>query len=147
SCGYCTNEGVYGRKWNALPAEQVAEETCDLVTRYDLELLWIVDDNFLVDRDRAVEIAERIVKRGTQFKWSIQASTNLVCRLTDDELRLLHRAGLTQVAQGAESGSPHVLHLMNKDFQKLDTIYTAAEKLSAAGIRPSFNMIFGYPGE
>ena len=147
NCGYCTNEGVYGRKWNALPAAQVAEETCDLVSRYGLELLWIVDDNFLVDRERAVEIAEHIVRRGTRFTWSIQASTNLVSRMTHEELCLLHRAGLTQVAQGAESGSPHVLHLMNKDFQKIDTIYTAAEKLSNAGIRPSFNMIFGYPGE
>jgi radical SAM superfamily enzyme YgiQ (UPF0313 family) len=147
NCGYCTNEGVYGRKWNALPGEQVAEETCDLVSRYGLELLWIVDDNFLVDRERAVSIAENIVRRGVKFKWSVQASTNLVSRMTHEELSLLHRAGLTQVAQGAESGSPHVLHLMNKDFQKIDTIYTAAEKLSRAGIRPSFNMIFGYPGE
>lgn len=147
NCGYCTNDGVYGRKWNALPAEQVAEETCDLVSRYGLELLWIVDDNFLVDRERAVSIAEHIVRRGVAFRWSIQASTNLVCRLSSEELSLLRRAGLTQVAQGAESGSPHVLHLMNKDFQKIDTIYAAAEKLSNAGIRPSFNMIFGYPGE
>jgi len=147
NCGYCTNEGVYGRKWNALPAEQVAEETCDLVTRYGLELLWIVDDNFLVDRERAVGIAEGIVRKGVQFKWSVQASTNLVGRMTHDELLLLRRAGLTQVAQGADSGSQKVLHLMNKDFQKIDTIYQAAEKLSRAGIRPSFNMIFGFPGE
>lgn len=147
SCSYCTNEGVYGRKWNALPAEQVAEETCDLVSRYGLELLWIVDDNFMVDRERAVGIAEEIVRRGVQFKWSVQASTNLVSRMTHEELVLLRRAGLTQVAQGAESGSQKVLHLMNKDFQKIETIYIAAEKLSRAGIRPSFNMIFGYPGE
>jgi anaerobic magnesium-protoporphyrin IX monomethyl ester cyclase len=147
NCGYCTNEGVYGRKWNALSPEQVGEETCDLVTRYGLELLWIVDDNFLVDRERAVGIAENIVRRGVQFKWSVQASTNLVCRMTHEELTLLRRAGLTQVAQGADSGSPKVLRLMNKDFQKVDTIYAAAEKLTQAGIRPSFNMIFGYPGE
>jgi radical SAM superfamily enzyme YgiQ (UPF0313 family) len=147
NCGYCTNEGVYGRKWNALPPEQVAEETCDLVKRYGLELLWIVDDNFLVDLDRAVEIAEQIVRRGVKFKWSVQSSTNLVSRLTHEELVLLRRAGLSQVAQGAESGSQKVLHLMNKDFQKIETIYTAAEKLSNAGIRPSFNMIFGFPGE
>ena len=147
NCGYCTNEGVYGRKWNALPAEQVAEETCELVSTYGLELLWIVDDNFLVDRERAVGIAEGIVRRGVKFKWSVQATTNLVGRMTHDELLLLRRAGLTQVAQGAESGSQKVLNLMNKDFQKIDTIYTAAEKLSAAGIRPSFNMIFGFPGE
>lgn len=146
-CGYCTNVGVYGKKWNAIPAEQVVDEVSDLVQRYRLSLLWVVDDNFLVDRERALEIAEGLVRRNLQFEWSIQATTNLVARLTVDELKLLRRAGLRQVSQGADSGSLEVLHLMNKHFQKLDTIYTAAAKLSEAGIRPSFNMIFGYPGE
>ena len=147
NCAYCTNEGVYGRKWNALDPGQVVEETTDLVTRYGLSLLWIVDDNFLVDRERPVAIAEGLVRSGVKFEWSIQASTNLVERLTVEELKLLRRAGLTQVSQGADSGSPKVLHLMNKDFQKVETIYEAARKLSQAGIRPSFNMIFGFPGE
>ncbi len=147
NCAYCTNDGLYGRKWNALEADQVVEEVSDLVSRYRLRLLWVVDDNFLVDRDRAVNIAEGLIRTGVQFEWSIQASTNLVTRLTVEELKLLRRAGLTQVAQGADSGSKKILHLMNKDFQKLETIYDAAEKLSQAGIRPSFNMIFGFPGE
>ena len=146
-CAYCTNAGVYGRKWNALEAEQVVEETTDLVRRYNLQLLWIVDDNFLVDLDRAVAIAEGLVRRGVKFDWSIQATTNLVARLSVDELKLLRRAGLSQVAQGADSGSPHVMRLMNKNFQSLETIHTAAAKLTAAGIRPSFNIIFGFPGE
>jgi radical SAM superfamily enzyme YgiQ (UPF0313 family) len=147
NCSYCTNDAVYGRKWNGLDPEQVAEETCDLVTRYGLELLWIVDDNFLVDKQRALAIAEGILARGTKFKWSIQGSTNLVCRFTVEELKLLRRSGLSQVAQGADSGSPKVMKLMSKTFQSLDTIYGAADKLSQAGIRPSFNMIFGFPGE
>src|SRR5579864_828776 len=99
NCGYCTNDAVYGRKWNAIDAQQVVEETTDLVSRYGLQLLWIVDDNFLVDRDRAVEIAEGLVRKGVAFDWSIQATTNLVCRLTVEELKLLKRAGLSQVAQ------------------------------------------------
>lgn len=147
NCAYCTNEGLYGRKWNALEAEQVVEEVSDLVSRYSLRLLWVVDDNFLVDRERAVKIAEGLIRTGVKFDWSIQASTNLVTRLTVEELKLLRRAGLSQVAQGAESGSQKVLHLMNKDFQKLETIYEAADVLTQAGIRPSFNMIFGFPGE
>ena len=93
NCAYCTNAGVYGRKWNALPAEQVAAETTDVVTRYGLSLLWIVDDNFLVDRERALGIAEGIVRTGVKFDWSIQASTNLVTRLSVDELKLLRRSG------------------------------------------------------
>jgi radical SAM superfamily enzyme YgiQ (UPF0313 family) len=39
------------------------------------------------------------------------------------------------------------MRLMKKDFQKLDNIYDAAGRLTEAGIRPSFNMIFGFPGE
>jgi radical SAM superfamily enzyme YgiQ (UPF0313 family) len=147
NCGYCTNDGVYGRKWNALDAEQVVEETTDLVSRYGLQLLWIVDDNFLVDRDRAVAIAEGLVRKGVKFDWSIQSSTNLVCRLSVEELKLLKRAGLSQVSQGADTGSPKIMKLMDKTFQKLETIHEAASRLSDAGIRPSFNMIFGYPGE
>ena len=147
NCGYCTNDGVYGRKWNALEPAQVVEETTELVSRNNLELLWIVDDNFLIDRERAVGIAEGLVKRGVYFDWSIQASTNLVIRLSVEELKLLRRSGLTQMSQGADTGSPRMMHLMNKDFQDLDCIYQAAEKLTAAGIRPSFNLIFGYPGE
>ena len=147
NCAYCTNEGVYGRKWNGLEPERVVEEMTDLVSRYRLSLLWVVDDNFLVDRERALKIAEGLARSGVKFDWSIQASTNLVTRFTVEELRVLRRGGLSQVAHGAESGSPKVLHAMNKDFQRIETIYEAADKLSQAGIRPSFNMIFGFPGE
>lgn len=147
NCAYCTNEGVYGRQWNALPAGQVVAEMTELVTRYRLELLWVVDDNFLVDRPRAVAIAEGLVRSGVKFRWSIQASTNLVTRLDDNELKLLRESGLQQICHGAESASPKVLKLMDKSFQKIDTMYLAAEKCLKAGIRPSFNIIFGFPGE
>ncbi len=117
NCAYCTNAGVYGRKWNALPAEQFVEETVDLSRRYGLEMLWVVDDNFLVDLDRARAISEGLVRAGSQFKWSIQATTNLTARLSLEDLKLLHKAGLHQICQGAESGSRKVWKAMNKDFQ------------------------------
>jgi anaerobic magnesium-protoporphyrin IX monomethyl ester cyclase len=147
NCSYCTNAGVYGRKWNALPPEQFVQETVDLTRRYGLELLWVVDDNFLVDLDRARLIAEGLVREGAQFRWSIQATTNLTSRLSISDLKLLRRAGLQQICHGAESGSPKMLKLMNKGFQNFDTIYETARRCLAADIRPSFNIIFAYPGE
>jgi radical SAM superfamily enzyme YgiQ (UPF0313 family) len=147
NCSYCTNAGVYGRQWNALPAEQFVAETVELTERYRLELLWVVDDNFLVDLDRARLIADGLVRAGARFNWSIQATTNLTARLSLDDLKLLRRAGLQQVCQGAESGSKEVLKLMNKGFQDFETIYQSAERCLQAGIRPSFNIIFAYPGE
>ena len=147
NCSYCTNAGVYGRQWNALPAEQVVEETFDLATRYRLEMLWVVDDNFMVDIERALKIAEGLVRVGARFRWSIQATTNLTARLCEDELRLMRRAGLHQICQGVDSASPKILSLMNKTFQDFESIYQSAERCLTAGIRPSFNIIFGYPGE
>lgn len=146
-CAYCTNAGVYGRKWNALPPEQFVEETVDLTSRYNLEMLWVVDDNFLVDLDRARLIGEGLVRAGANFKWSIQATTNLVARLSLEDLKLMRRAGLQQICQGAESGSEKVWKLMNKNFQEFDSIYQSAERCLKADIRPSFNIIFAFPGE
>jgi len=147
NCAYCTNAGVYGRKWNALPAEQFVEETVDLSRRYSLEMLWIVDDNFLVDLDRARAIAEGLVRENSHYQWSIQATTNLTSRLTLEDLKLLRRAGLHQICQGAESGSHAVLKLMNKGWQDFESIYESAARCLQAGIRPSFNIIFAFPGE
>jgi radical SAM superfamily enzyme YgiQ (UPF0313 family) len=129
------------------PPEQVVEETFDLSSRYGLEMLWIVDDNFLVDQERALAIAEGLVRVGASFRWSIQATTNLTARLSVDELRLLRRAGLHQICQGVDSASPKILRLMNKTFQDFDSIYLSAQRCVEAGIRPSFNIIFAYPGE
>lgn len=146
-CAYCTNAGVYGRKWNALPVQQVVEETIDLTRRYRLELLWMADDNFLVDIERALQIAEGLIRSGANFKWSIQATTNLTARLDVEELRLLRRSGLHQICQGIETASPAVMRLMNKGFQDLDSIYQSIDRCVKAGVIPSFNIIFGFPGE
>ena len=40
-----------------------------------------------------------------------------------------------------------VLKLMNKDFQDFESIYETANRCLQADIRPSFNIIFAFPGE
>ena len=147
NCSYCTNAAVYGRKWNALPVDQVVEETMELTRRYRLELLWMADDNFLVDLERALKIAEGLVRAGAKFKWSVQATTNLTARLSVEELSLLRRSGMHQVCQGIETASPTVMKHMNKDFQVLADIYESTERCLRANVIPSFNIIFGHPGE
>jgi anaerobic magnesium-protoporphyrin IX monomethyl ester cyclase len=119
----------------------------ELARRYRLELLWMADDNFLVDLDRSLKIAEGLVRAGSTFKWSVQATTNLTARLSIDELTLLRRSGLHQICQGIETASPTVMKLMNKDLQILGDIYQSTERCIRAGVIPSFNIIFGFPGE
>jgi radical SAM superfamily enzyme YgiQ (UPF0313 family) len=147
NCAYCTNAGVYGRKWNALLPDQFVSETVDLSRRYALEMIWVVDDNFLVDMDRARVIADGLVRERSHYTWSIQATSNVVARLTPEDLRMLKRAGLSQICQGVDSGSPTVLKAMHKDWQDFESIYESAARCLEAGIRPSFNIIFAFPGE
>ena len=116
------------------------EETVDLTRRYKLEMLGVVDDNFKVDLDRARGIAEGLARAGSQFKWSIQATTNMVARLSREDLKLLHRAGLHQICQGVDSGSTNMLQLMGKTFQDFNQIYESAARCLSAAIRPSFNI-------
>ena len=53
--------------------KQFAKETVELTRRYRLEMLWVVDDNFLVDLDRARHIAEGLGASG--FRFSVEYSS------------------------------------------------------------------------
>jgi anaerobic magnesium-protoporphyrin IX monomethyl ester cyclase len=145
-CSYCSNASVYGRNWKPLEAERTVAEMCDLASRYSLDVIDIIDDNYLVRRDRAVEIADKLLSRGASFSYFIQTRTDQIDRLSDDELRLLRRSGLKRIFFGIESGSKNVLKTVNKRLD-LETAYRTAERCYAAGVEASFNLIFGLPGE
>jgi radical SAM superfamily enzyme YgiQ (UPF0313 family) len=48
---------------------------------------------------------------------------------------------------GTESASERVLEWMNKKHQRIDEMFETARKSEKAGIRVTFNLILGYPGE
>ncbi len=145
-CSYCSNASVYGRNWKPLHADQTVDEMAELASRYSLDVIDIIDDNYLVRRDRATEIAEKLLLKGTRFEYFIQTRTDQIDRLSDGELRLLRRSGLKRIFFGIESGSKRVLKTVNKRLD-LETAYRTAERCHAAGVEASFNLIFGLPGE
>jgi hypothetical protein len=49
----------------------------------------LLDSNFLVDVRRALAIAKGILKSSVRFQWSFQASTDLLCRMSDEEVQTL----------------------------------------------------------
>lgn len=147
ACNYCTDMIFYNRRFNAHSADHAAEEMCDLARRFRLDEISLVDSNFLVDVRRAIAIAHGILERGAKFRWTFQASTDLLCRMSEEEIRLLAASGVTHIGFGTESASPEVLRRMNKQHQHIPEIREAARKCAQAGIRVTFNLIFGFPGE
>jgi radical SAM superfamily enzyme YgiQ (UPF0313 family) len=147
ACNYCTDMVFYKRRFNALSPERVVGELAALVVRYRIEEVALLDSNFPVDIHRALEIADGIVESGVRFRWTFQASTDFLCRMSEDEVRLLGRSGVSHMGFGTESTSEDVLKLMNKRHQRVDEMFETARKAQVGGIRVTFNLIFGYPGE
>jgi radical SAM superfamily enzyme YgiQ (UPF0313 family) len=137
----------YNRRFNPYDVERVVREVTALVRRHRLDEVALVDSNFLVDVHRAVDIARGFLDSGTKFSWTFQASTDLLCRMSDREVELLGASGVSHIGFGTESASPEVLGWMNKRHQRVADISEAARKCAKAGIRVTLNLIFGYPGE
>ena len=145
-CSYCSNASVYGRNWKPLEAATAVGEMAELARRYRLEVVDIIDDNYLVRRDRALEIAEGLLRDAPRFAYYMQTRTDQMDRLSDGELALLARSGLRRIFFGLESGSARVMRSVNKRLD-LETAYRTAARCARVGIRPSFNLIFGLPAE
>ena len=112
-----------------------------------LDEIALVDSNFLVDTRRATALASGFIESGVRFRWTFQASTDLLCRLTDEEVCHLAQSGVSHIGFGTESASLEILRKMHKSHQKIDDMFEAARKCRDAGIRVTYNLILGYPGE
>jgi anaerobic magnesium-protoporphyrin IX monomethyl ester cyclase len=146
-CSYCTDAVFYNRRFNAYGARRVAEEIAELTRRFRLRKIALVDSNFLVNTRRAVDIARGLIETGTRVEWTFQASTDLLCRMTDADVEALGESGVSHIGFGTESASEPVLLKMNKLHQRVGDMYETARKCKRAQIRVTYNLILGYPGE
>jgi anaerobic magnesium-protoporphyrin IX monomethyl ester cyclase len=147
ACNYCTDQVFYNRRFNAYSAARVVREVTELVARYRIHEVALFDSNFPVNVKRAMEIARGFLDTKLRFRWTFQASTDFICRMSDEEVGLLGESGVSHMGFGTESASQEVLALMNKKHQRVDEMYETARKSERAGIRVTFNLILGYPGE
>jgi anaerobic magnesium-protoporphyrin IX monomethyl ester cyclase len=147
ACNYCTDMVFYKRRFNALEAQRVVNEVTELVAKYRIEEVAMLDSNLPVDWRRAREIAQGFLDSKIRFRWTFQASTDFLCRMSDDDVKLLGESGVSHMGFGTESTSSSVLKLMNKRHQRVNEMYETARKAATGGIHVTFNLIFGYPGE
>jgi anaerobic magnesium-protoporphyrin IX monomethyl ester cyclase len=147
ACNYCTDQVFYGRRFHAYSAERVVRELTEIVRKHRIDEVALLDSNFPVDVKRAVAISRGILESGVRFKWTFQASTDFLSRMTDDEVRMMGASGVRFMGFGTESASESVLKAMNKRHQRVNEMYETARKAEMGGIRVSFNLILGYPGE
>jgi anaerobic magnesium-protoporphyrin IX monomethyl ester cyclase len=142
SCNWCAKP-VYGQTYRYYPPERVAGEMRYLKTEFAPDHLWFADDIFSLSGSWTEQFSEAVLRLGAQIPFKIQSRCDL---MTPRTVAALKRAGCTEVWMGAESGSQRILDTMDKGI-RVDEIYEARENLRRKGIRASFFLQFGYPGE
>lgn len=146
-CTYCYNTGVYKSRWRGLTVDETIRRLKILVEDYGVKGVTFPDDNFFGNKQRGVEILERIRKERLGILCSkIDAHISVLSKMTDSELRLLKQSGCGMLMVGVESGSPRIIKMLKKEL-RISDILEFNRRLSSFDIMPLYFFMVGYPTE
>lgn len=146
-CGFCSSSSVLKKRYRAMSVDRAVEVILEPVKRFNLTGVWVRDDEFFCQNNRAFSIVERIVKSEYNISWySTGMRVDSFLRATSDQLDLLKQSGGNIVKFGAESGSNRILNLIQKGFHTEDTV-RANLRAKEHGIVPAYSFIVGFPTE
>ena len=141
-CSYCSTATIEGRQVRRRSTAAIVEWLArhpDVAGRP----LYLVDNNFNVPRQPAVELCRAILESGLALRWRCILNP---MSLDEELVSLMAQAGCQDVALGFEAGSASMLRSLNKSFS-LDQIAAGARLLRAAGIGAMGFLLLGGPGE
>ena len=142
-CNWCAKP-IYGNRYNTRSPQNVVNELIMLKANFQFDHIWFCDDIFGLKPGWIKEFADLVEKENVSFKFKMQGRVDLL--LKENNIKDLARAGCDNIWMGAESGSQKVLDAMDKGTT-VEQIFEATRLLKKNGIKPSFFIQFGYPGE
>lgn len=142
-CNWCAKP-IYGNRYNTRSPENVVAELQMLKEKFHFDHIWFCDDIFGLKPGWVNTFADLVEKEKLHFKFKMQGRVDLL--LQENNIKDLARAGCDNIWMGAESGSQKILDAMDKGTS-VEQIYEATRLLKKNGIKPSFFIQFGYPGE
>jgi anaerobic magnesium-protoporphyrin IX monomethyl ester cyclase len=142
-CNWCAKP-IYGNRYNSRSPENAVAELKMLRDKFGFDHIWFCDDIFGLKPGWVNAFADLVEKENLKFKFKIQARADLL--LQENYIKDLARAGCDNIWMGAESGSQKILDAMDKGIT-VEQIFEATRILKKHGIKPSFFIQFGYPGE
>ncbi len=143
-CTFCSVHPVSGRNWRSRSPQSVLSEVREAVQKYGINHLEIEDDNFTLERTRALSILEGF-KTFPGLTWAVHNGLR-VDTLDDELLRAIKDSGCIQLNLAIEHGSKTVLNAMNKQLS-LEKVEEVVKKCGQLGIASMGFCIVGHPGE
>jgi radical SAM superfamily enzyme YgiQ (UPF0313 family) len=144
-CIFCSIPKYAGSKYRMRSINNIVEE---IEYRYDCgyKNIMICDDNFAFDKDRVIEICNRIIKLNLK-DLTFHVSFGLRADTVDKEiLAKMKKAGFKYITFGVESGSDKILKSIRKG-ETLKTIDNAVADATGIGLEVTLFFTIGHPVE
>ncbi len=137
-CNFCTTSAFFGGKGKFVNFYETGDELFDVMCGIEKELqvnsFFVMDENFLLHRTRAMQLLERMKQAGKSWELSVFASANAIRKYTMLELVEL---GVSWVWMGLESPRSNYGKLQGHDVTQL------TKELRQHGIRVQGSTIIG----
>jgi radical SAM superfamily enzyme YgiQ (UPF0313 family) len=137
-CNFCTTSAFFGGKGKFFNFYESGDELFEVMCRIEAELevhsFFVMDENFLLHRPRAMRLLERMKEAGKSWELSVFASANAIRKYTMVELVEL---GVSWVWMGLESPRSSYSKLQGKKVSDL------TRELHEHGIRVQGSTIIG----
>ena len=147
NCAFCCSASLRMRKWRAMSVEKSLKQIIEPVKRFNLDGIWIRDDEFYIDRERAGKICGGLIRENLNIRWYTSGTrVDVFNKASDEQTASLKRSGAYVLKFGAESGTNRILKLINKGITFEETLI-ANLKAKKHGIIPAFALMIGFPTE
>lgn len=141
-CAFCDNR-IFGQTVRHHSAEYVLEMVRYLRRQYNIRDLMVLDDNFILDKERLFKVCDGFIKEKMNLSWYCMGHTKFI---TEDRMKKIKEAGCWILEVGIESGCDRILKFINKKITK-DEVARAVITARRAGLKIKGNFIFGFPTE
>ncbi len=137
-CNFCTTSAFFGGKGKFVNFYESGDELFDVMCRVESDLnvhsFFVMDENFLLHRRRAMRLLERMKEAGKSWEFSVFASANAIRKYSMLELVEL---GVSWLWMGLESPNSNYGKLQGVDTTQL------TQELREHGIRVQGSTIIG----
>lgn len=147
NCGFCCSASLRMRKWRAMSVEKSLKAIIEPVKRFNLDGVWIRDDEFYIDKERANKICKQFIEENLNIRWYTSGTrVDVFNKASDEQTAGLKKSGAHVLKFGAESGTNRILKLINKGITVEETLQ-ANLKAKRHDIIPAFALMIGFPTE
>ena len=123
SCGFCSVVQVFGSKWYAKKIPDIINDLKYFKERANISHVTFWDENIFANKKFVLEFCHEMINSELSLTWGGFAHIGyFLKKYTDDDIRLIYRAGCRDIRLGAESGDQKTLDMINKKIKVKNTL-------------------------